>query len=139
MNTGIPSNLEHVFEQTRNDISIASFYLKIRNEFEVRAVFGFVCCTGERNVDMFTSDPLVEVIFNLKAVLGYCNKLSVILSLKTGLTSVCTNAMVAIGSLSFSENSGCIIPSSSLFLNQTLLIIVCMIGARNIPIFLTGS
>ena len=131
----IPSNPEHVSEQTRNDISITCFHLKIHDEFEVRAIFGFVRCSRERNINIFTSDPLVEVIFNLKAVLGYCNKLNVTSSPKTRLTSVCTNAMVDVGSVSFSKNSGCITPSSSLFLNQTLLIIVCMIGAQNIPRF----
>ena len=86
----IPTNPEHASEQMWNDISIACFHLKICDEFEVRTVFGFVCCSRERNINMFTGDPLVEVIFNLKAVIGYCNKLNVISSPKTRLTSVCT-------------------------------------------------
>jgi hypothetical protein len=102
----------------------------------VRAVFGLVRRSCERHIHMITGDPFIEVIFNLKVVLAPLSRLYI---QKNRLTTVCTNAMVAIGSVSFSENSGCITPSSSLFLNQTLLIIVCIRGARNMPVFDTGS
>jgi hypothetical protein len=123
-------------EETRNDIGVVGFLLEIRDKFEVRPVFGLVGCSCERDIHMITGDPFVEVIFNLKAVLAPLSRPYI---QKNGLTTVCTNAMVAIGSVSFSENSGCITPSSSLFLNQTLLIIVCIRGARNMPVFETGS
>jgi hypothetical protein len=123
-------------EETRNDIGVACFLLEIHDKFEVRVVFGLVSRSCERDIYMITGDPFIEVIFNLKAVLA---QLSIIEVIFNRLTTVCTNAMVAIGSALFSENSGCITPSSSLFLNQTLLIIVCMSGARNMPVFDTGS
>ena len=58
-----------MFKETWN-IGIASFLLKICDKLEVRTVFGLVCCSCERDIDMITSDPLVKVIFNLKVVLG---------------------------------------------------------------------
>jgi hypothetical protein len=67
----IPSNLEHMSEKTRNDIGIACFLLKIHDKFEVRTVFGFVGCSCERDINMFTGDPLVEVIFDLKELLAH--------------------------------------------------------------------
>jgi hypothetical protein len=87
---------------------------------EVRLVFGLVRCGCERDIYMFASDPLVKVIFNLKVVLAMLEQIKNVMT-KNRLTTVCTNAMVAIGRASFSENSGCITPSSSLFLNQILL------------------
>jgi hypothetical protein len=71
----IPSNLEHMLEETRNDISVACFLLKIQDKIEVRSVFGLVGCSCERNINVFTGDPLVEVVFNLKAVLAPLGKL----------------------------------------------------------------
>ena len=66
----IPSNFKHMFKEMRNDIGIMSFLLKIHDKLEVRTVFGLVHCSCERDIDMITSDPLVEVIFDLEVVLG---------------------------------------------------------------------
>lgn len=55
-------------EETWNDVGLACFRLKILDTFEVGAVFLLVGCSSERHVDMFTSHPLVEVIFDLKEV-----------------------------------------------------------------------
>ena len=66
MRMSIPSSLKHVLEETRNDIRVACFLLKISDEFEVRTVFALVGCSCERDIHMFTGDPLVEDIFNLK-------------------------------------------------------------------------
>jgi hypothetical protein len=131
-----PSSLEHMSEETWNDIGLACFLLKIDNPFEVGTVFLLVSCSRERDINLFPSDPFIEVVFDLKEVrLGnYRN-----VNLKIKLTTVRTKAMVAIGRTSFSENSGCTTPSSSLFLNQILLIIVCIRGARNMPDFNMGS
>ena len=117
----IPGHLEHMSEEPRNNVGVMCFLFKIHNKMEVRLVFGLVCCGCERDIYMFTGDPLVEVIFNLRVVLAMLEQNENVMS-KTRLTTVCTNAMVAIGRASFSENSGCITPSSSLFLNQILLI-----------------
>jgi hypothetical protein len=68
-----PSNLEHMLEETRDNIHVACFLLKIRNPFEVCTVLGLVGCTGERDIDMFTCDPLVKVTFDLKEVLRSLN------------------------------------------------------------------
>ena len=133
------SNLEHMFEETRDDISLMCFLLKIHDKFEVSAVFDLVGHSSNRNINMFTSDPLIEVIFNLKEMLGNRNNFKLNVNIKIRLTTVCTKALVAIGSTLFSENSGCIIPSSSLFLNQTLLTRVCIRGAQNMPVFNMGS
>ena len=65
----IPSNLEHVSEETRNDIYVLCFLLKIRHKLQVRTVFCLVGCSCERHINMFTGDPLVKVIFDLKEVL----------------------------------------------------------------------
>lgn len=56
-------------EETRNNVGVVCFLLEIQDKLKVRAVFGFVGCSCERDVDMITCDPLVEVIFDLKAVL----------------------------------------------------------------------
>lgn len=66
----IPSNFEHVSEKTRDDISILGFLFKIRNKFEVRAIFCLVGCSCESDVDMLPSDPLIEIVFNLIALLA---------------------------------------------------------------------
>ena len=66
----IPSNFEHIFEETGNDIGVACFLLEICNKFEVRIVFSLVGCRCERDVNVFTHHPLVEVISDLKAVLA---------------------------------------------------------------------
>ena len=124
-----PSNLEHMFEEMRDDVSHTCFLLKIHDKFEVSTVFDLVGRSSERNINVFTSDPLVKVIFNLRETLGNRNNFKLNVNIKIRLTTVCTKAMVAIGSTSFLENSGCIIPSSSLFLNQTLLTRVCIRGA----------
>jgi hypothetical protein len=130
---GAPSSLEHVSEETR-DVCLTCFLLKIRNTFEVGTVFLLVGCSREKDINVFARDPLIKVIFDLKKGL-LINKNNQ----KLEITNVSTKATVAIGSMSFSENSGCITPSSSLFLNQTLLIIFCMRGARNMPFFNVGS
>ena len=59
-----------MFKETRNNIGIASFLLKIHDKLEVHTVFGLVHCSCERDIDMIASDPLIEVIFDLKVVLG---------------------------------------------------------------------
>jgi hypothetical protein len=100
---------------------------------EVSTVFLLVGYSSERDINMFASDPLVKVIFDLKK--GLINKNN----RKLKLTNVSAKAMVAVDSKPFSENSGCITPLLSLFLNQTLLIIFCMSGARNMPVFNVGS
>jgi hypothetical protein len=64
----LPSHLEHMPEQTRDDIGLLCFLFKIRDEPEVRKVFGLVGRSCERDINVFTRDPLVEVIFNLQAV-----------------------------------------------------------------------
>jgi hypothetical protein len=35
----IPSNLEHMFEEARDDVCVACFLLKIRDKFEMGTVF----------------------------------------------------------------------------------------------------
>jgi hypothetical protein len=66
MHMDTPSSLEHMSEQTRDDVCLTGFLLKICDTFEVDTVFGLIGCSGERDVDVFSSDPLVEVIFDLK-------------------------------------------------------------------------
>ena len=63
-----PSNFEHVSEEMRNDIGVVCFLLKIRDTLVVGLVFSLVCCRSKRDVDVFASDPFVEVIFNLKVL-----------------------------------------------------------------------
>ena len=65
----IPSDFKHMFKETRNNISITSFLLKICDKLDVRTIFGLVCCSCERAINMITSDPLIEGIFDLKVVL----------------------------------------------------------------------
>jgi hypothetical protein len=55
-----------VLKETRNDIGVACFLLKISDEFEVCTVFALVGCSCERDIYMFTGDPLIEDIFDLK-------------------------------------------------------------------------
>jgi hypothetical protein len=63
-----PGILEHMSEKTRDDICLTCFLLEIGDKSEVGTVFGLVGCRSERDINMFTGDPLVEVIFNLKEV-----------------------------------------------------------------------
>ena len=34
-------------------------------------VFRLVSCSGERNINVFTCDPLVKIIFNLREIVKY--------------------------------------------------------------------
>ena len=63
-----PSSLEHVLEETRNNVRLTCFLLKIGDAFEVGTVFLLVGCRSERDIRMFTSNPFVEIIFNLKEI-----------------------------------------------------------------------
>ena len=131
----IPSSLEHMPKETRNDVGFVCFLLEIHKTLEVGMVFCLVCCGSERNIDVFTSHPLIEIVFDLSKA-----KLDMIFNLpKKRLTTVWTKATVAIGSMLSSENSGWMAPSSSLFLNQILLIRVWIRGARKMPVFNIGS
>jgi hypothetical protein len=64
----LPSPLEHMFEETRDNICLASFLLKIHDTLEVGTVFGLVGRSSEWDIDVFTSDPLIKVIFDLKII-----------------------------------------------------------------------
>jgi len=55
-----------VSKETRNDVSLVRFLLKIHETFEVGTVFRLVCRSSERNVDVFTRHPLIEIIFDLR-------------------------------------------------------------------------
>jgi hypothetical protein len=55
-------------EETWNDVGLTRFLLKIHDTFEVGAVFVLVGCSSESDINMFTCDPLIEVIFDLKEV-----------------------------------------------------------------------
>ena len=65
-----------MFEEMRDDVSLMHFLLKICDKFEVSVVFDLVGHSSKRNINMFTSDPLIEVIFNLKETLGNQNNSS---------------------------------------------------------------
>ena len=65
----LPSSLKHMSEETRNNVSLTCFCLKICDTFEVGSVFGLVGCSSERDINMFAGDPLVKVVFDLKEVL----------------------------------------------------------------------
>jgi hypothetical protein len=64
----LPSHLEHMFEETRYDVCLVRFLLEIRNKFEVGSVFSLVDCSGKGNINVFTGNPLVKVIFNLTII-----------------------------------------------------------------------
>lgn len=66
----LPSHLEHMFEETRHDVRLMRFLLEVRDKFEVGSVFSLVGCSGKGDINVFTSNPLVKVIFNLKKILG---------------------------------------------------------------------
>ena len=68
LNIDSPSTLEHMPEESRDNICLTCFLLKICDTFEVGTVFGLIGRSGERDVDVFTCDPLVEIIFDLKEV-----------------------------------------------------------------------
>jgi hypothetical protein len=55
-------------EEMWNDVGLVHFLLKILDTFEVGAIFLLVGCSRKRDVDMFSSDPFIKVIFNLKEV-----------------------------------------------------------------------
>lgn len=65
----IPSLFEHVFEETWNDVGLACFLLEIHDKLEMRTVFGLIRRSCEGNINVFSGDPLVKVIFDLKGVL----------------------------------------------------------------------
>ena len=68
------STLEHMPEETRDNVCLACFLLKIHDTLEVGLIFCLIDCSSERYVDVIPSDPLVEVIFNLEKVLKVENK-----------------------------------------------------------------
>ena len=61
-----PSNLEDIFEETRDNVFLTGFLIKVCDAFEVCAEFSLVGGSRERNINMFTRDPFIKVIFNLK-------------------------------------------------------------------------
>ena len=52
-------------KETRNDVSLMCFLLKIHKMLEVGIVFQLVHHGSEGNIDMFTSHPLSEIVFDL--------------------------------------------------------------------------
>jgi len=58
------SGLEHMPE-TRNDVGFMRFLLEIHETLEVGTVFRLVRCGSERNIDVFTSHPFIEIVFDL--------------------------------------------------------------------------
>jgi hypothetical protein len=69
----LPSGLEHMFEETRNDFRIACSLLEIADEFEVRPIFVLEGRGCEWHIDLFAGYPLVEDIFYLKEELVPCD------------------------------------------------------------------
>ena len=65
-----PSNLQHMPEQMRDDVCLTRFLLEIRDKFEVGMIFCLVGCGSERDVNMITGDPFIQVVFNLKGLLA---------------------------------------------------------------------
>lgn len=59
-----------MFEETRDDVCIVCLLLKISDIIEVGAVFSLVGCSGERDIHMFASNPLIKVIFNLNKMIS---------------------------------------------------------------------
>ena len=57
-----------MLEETRNNVGLMCFLLKIGDAFEVGTVFLLVGCRSERDIRMFTSNPFVEIIFDLKEI-----------------------------------------------------------------------
>ena len=64
------SNLQHMPEQTRDDVCLTCFLLEIRDKLEVGMIFHLVGCSSERDMDMIIGDPFVQVVFNLKGLLA---------------------------------------------------------------------
>lgn len=57
LNMDSPSTLEHMPEETRYNVGLTRFPLKIHDMLEVGLVFGLVSCSSESDINMFTSDP----------------------------------------------------------------------------------
>ena len=53
----VPSGLEHMPKETRNDVGFVCFLLEIHETLEVGTVFCLVCCGSERNIDVFNQSP----------------------------------------------------------------------------------
>jgi hypothetical protein len=66
LNMDSPSPLEHMPEETRDNVRLVCFLLKICDTLEVGTIFGLVSCSSERDVNVFTGDPLVKIVFDLK-------------------------------------------------------------------------
>ena len=56
-------------EEVRDNVCIMCFLFKIHDTLEVGKVFGLVGCHSEMDINVFTSDPFVKVVFDLKEVL----------------------------------------------------------------------
>jgi hypothetical protein len=61
-----PSPVEHMSQETRDNVCLTCFLLKIHDMLEVGTVFGLVSCSSEWDVNVFTRDPLIKVVFDLK-------------------------------------------------------------------------
>lgn len=68
--TNLPSHLEHMFEETRHDVRLVCFLLKICDKLEMGSIFSLVSCSGKGDINVFAGNPLVKVIFNLNEILG---------------------------------------------------------------------
>jgi hypothetical protein len=67
-----------MLEETRNNVHFTRLLLKIGDTLEVGTVFCLVGCSGERYINVFPGNPLVEVIFDLKGGLRKFQYLNVI-------------------------------------------------------------
>jgi hypothetical protein len=65
MNNSLPSLFQHMLLQSGYNFGVGCFLLKIKDSFEVSLKFGFVGGSGEWNVDMFPSNPFIQIIFRL--------------------------------------------------------------------------
>ena len=60
---------QHMPLQSRYYICLLCFLIEIEDSFEVSSKFGFVAGSSEQNVDMFPSNPFVQIIFGLRNII----------------------------------------------------------------------
>ena len=103
--------------------------IKIPQMFEVREVLLFICHLQEGDRNVFTSDPFIEVIFNLDSEYISHDEESKYKDLQL------SRQAQSLTMKAFHLRKTHTMPSSFFPWNQVLLMSIWMTGARNMPVF----
>jgi len=61
-----PRHLEEMLPESRHDVGFLGLLVKVIEALEVCEVLLFICILREGDGNVFASNPLIEVVFDLK-------------------------------------------------------------------------